>query len=135
MNLDLAFGDGKAGLACTRNQAGRQRDADRARALDRLALLDCSARVVQVDVSFQVKLRAAFDIAEHAVDVLASHMGLEEEDGGEANSSRILVIVYILTTTLVTPELQFAVLALDMSSECACRVETSIAAVISAYIG
>ena len=43
---------------------------------DRLALLDRSSRVVDVDMSLQIKLCTAFGIAEHAVHVLASHVRL-----------------------------------------------------------
>ena len=86
-------------------------------------------------MSFQVELCAAFLVTEHAVHVLASHVRLEEKDGGKANPAGLVVVVLAPVATIVAPEFQFAVLALDMTPERTCCVEATVATVVSAYIG
>lgn len=89
----------------------------------RLPVLHRGARVVHVNMSRQVRLAAALGIAEHAVDVLSPHVRLELEERCESDT--LCASITVLRRALVTPELQLAMLPLDVASEGRRRVKSA----------
>lgn len=88
----------------------------------RLAVLDRLARVVDLNVRFQLPERAGFVVAEQAVLVLLPHVRLQLRIGGEADAMCRAVFSH-LRGAFHAPVLERAVFPLPMSIQRALGVE------------
>lgn len=99
-------------------------------ALDRLAVLNGQAGVVDLHVLVELVLAGEFDLAEDAINMFVSDVGLEENLCGEANWLSTLAVWCVggCFGTFVAPKPDFSMLAIGMSLQCICRVVGAAAA-------
>lgn len=81
-------------------------------ARDGLPVLHRRSGVVHLNVLLELPLASTPDIAEHTVDVFVPHMRLQQRHGGKPDAAAVALI--LVPRTLIAPEPQLPMLALDM---------------------